>query len=126
MGFFTSDKTIPNFQSRAEAFDFMVAERIGKGDDYAEAVERADKFADIIAKNKKLPPTPPKPKDAIDTVVAYANKIASVKKDYPEVWELVVGSIGGLVSGFALLSSKDHTTPQPEIKEEKIDFDKIQ
>lgn len=126
MGFFTSDKTIPNFQSRAEAFDFMVAERISKGDDYAEAVERADKFADIIAKNKKLPPIPPKPKDAIDTVVAYANKIASVKKDYPEVWELVVGSIGGLVSGFALLSSKEHTTPQPEIKGEEIDFDKIQ
>lgn len=126
MGLFTPDKIMPNFQSRAEAFDFMVAERINKGDDYAEAAEKADKFADIIAKNKKLPPIPPKPKDAIDTVVGYANKIASVKREHPEVWELVVGGIGGLVSGFALLGGKGHTPPSRRIKEEEIDFDKIE
>lgn len=125
MGLFTPDREIPTFQSRAEAFDFMVTERINKGDDYAEAVEKADKFADIIAKNKKLPPTPPKPKDAIDTVVGYANKIASIKKEHPEVWELVVGGIGGLVSGFALLSGKGQAPPPSETKEEEIDFDNI-
>ena len=116
---------MPTFQSRAEAFDFMVTERINKGDDYAEAVEKADKFADIIAKNKKLPPTPPKPKDAIDTVVGYANKIASIKKEHPEVWELVVGGIGGVVSGFALLSGKGQAPPPADTKEEEIDFDNI-
>lgn len=125
MGFFMPDRVMPNFQSRAEAFDFMVTERINKGDDYAEAVEKADKFADIISKNKKLPPIPPKPKDAIDTVVGYANKIASVKKEHPEVWELVVGGIGGLVSGFALLSGKSQAPPPAEAKAEEIDFDNI-
>lgn len=125
MGLFTPDREIPTFQSRAEAFDFMVAERINKGDDYAEAVEKADKFADIISKNKKLPPTPPKPKDAIDTVVGYANKIASIKKEHPEVWELVVGGIGGLVSGFALLSGKGQAPSPTETKDAEIDFDNI-
>lgn len=107
MGLFTPDKVMPAFNSRSEAFDFMVADRLAKGDDYAEAVERADKFADLIAKNKKLPPTPPKQKDAIDTVVGYADKIASVKKDHPEVWELVVGGLGGLISGFLIKQSAE-------------------
>lgn len=116
---------MPNFQSRSEAFDFMLTYRINKGDDYAEAADKADKFADIIAKNKKLPPIPPKPKDAIDTVVGYANKIASVKRENPEIWELVVGGIGGLVSGFALLGGKGQASTPVETKEEEIDFDKI-
>lgn len=107
MGLFTPDKVLPSFSSRSEAFDFMVAERLSKGDDYAEAVDKADKFADIITKNKKLPPTPPKPKDAIDTVVGYAAKIASVKKEHPEVWELVVGGLGGLISGFLVKQSAE-------------------
>lgn len=107
MGLFTPDKVLPSFSSRSEAFDFMVAERLSKGDDYAEAVDKADKFADIITKNKKLPPTPPKPKDAIDTVVGYADKIASVKKEHPEVWELVVGGLGGLINGFLVKQSAE-------------------
>ena len=116
---------MPNFQSRSEAFDFMLTYRINKGDDYAEAADEADKFADIIAKNKKLPPIPPKPKDAIDTVVGYANKIASVKRENSEIWELVVGGIGGLVSGFALLGGKGQASTPAETKEEEIDFDNI-
>ena len=99
----------------------MVADRLAKGDDYAEAVERADKFADLIAKNKKLPPTPPKQKDAIDTVVGYADKIASVKKEHPEVWELVVGGLGGLISGFLIKQSAE--PEQSAEPREDLDFE---
>lgn len=121
MGLFTPDKVMPAFNSRSEAFDFMVADRLAKGDDYAEAVERADKFADLIAKNKKLPPTPPKQKDAIDTVVGYADKIASVKKEHPEVWELVVGGLGGLISGFLIKQSAE--PEQSAEPREDLDFE---
>lgn len=125
MGLFTPDKVIPTFNSRAEAFDFMVTERLCKGDDYAEAVEKADRFADIISKNKKLPPTSPKPKDAIDRAVGYVGKIVAVKKEYPEVWELVVGGIGGLISGFALLNGKEPSQSEP-ITPTEIDFENIE
>lgn len=125
MGLFTSMRALPSFESRAEAFDFMVSERISKGDDYAEAVERADKFADIIAKNKKLPTTTPKPKNGIEKAVGYVEQIVAVKKEHPEVWELVVGGVGGLVSGFALLSGKGQAPPPAEAKAEEIDFDNI-
>jgi hypothetical protein len=116
---------MPVFQSRAEAFDFMVTERISKGDDYAEAVERADKFADVIAKNKKLPLTPPRPKNGVEKIVGYIEQIATVKKEHPEVWELVAGGIGGLISGFALIGHKQ-SPPSIESETEKIDFNKIQ
>lgn len=125
MGLFTSMRALPSFESRAEAFDFMVSERISKGDDYAEAVERADKFADIIAKNKRLPTTTPKPKNGIEKAVGYVEQIVAVKKEHPEVWELVVGGVGGLVSGFALLSGKSQAPPPAEAKAEEIDFDNI-
>lgn len=122
MGIFTTPRTIPTFGSRSEAFDYMLAERISKGDDYADAAEAADKFADIIARNKKLPATPPKPKNGIEKAVGYVEQIVAVKKEHPEVWELVVGGIGGLVSGF--LVKKDTNEPE-EVTPADIDFDKI-
>ena len=127
MGLFTPDRPIPCFESRSEAFDFMLTERINKGDDYIEAVEKADKFADIIAKNKKLPSATPKPKNGIEKAVCYVEQIVTVKKEHPEVWELVVGGIGGLVSGFALLSGKNNTASQQIAQpQETIDFDNIE
>lgn len=126
MGLFTPDKPIPNFASRSDAFDFMMAERISKGDDYAEAAERADKFADIITKNKKLPSAPPKPKNGIEKAVGFVEQIVAVKKEHPEVWELLVGGVGGLISGFALLSGKGQPpAPSAEQPREEIDFDNI-
>lgn len=126
MGFFTSDKVMPTFASRSEAFDFMLADRLSKGDDYHEAAEKADKFADIITKNKKLPATPPKPKNGIETAVGYVEQIVAVKREHPEVWELVVGGIGGLISGFTLLTGKANSAPPEDIQMTQINFDEIQ
>ena len=126
MGLFTHNKLIPTFESRSEAFDFMITERINKGDEYLDAVEKADRFADIIAKNKKLPSTPPKPKNGVERVVCYVEQIVAVKKEHPEVWDLVVGGIGGLVSGFALLNGKGCTQPpSADQTQDEIDFDTI-
>lgn len=125
MGLFDKERIIPSFASRSEAFDFMLAERLSKGDDYGEAADKADKFADIIAKNKKLPATPPKPKNGIEAAVGYIEQIVSVKREHPEVWELVVGGIGGLISGFSLLTnkgSKEEALPVPA----DIDFENLE
>lgn len=122
MGLFRNGKILPTFTSRAEAFDFMLAERVAKGDDYCEAVEKADKFADIIAKNKKLPATPPKPKNAIEQTVCYIEQVASVKREHPEVWDLVIGGISGLLGGF-VVSKEAHLTD--ELVPAEIDFDNI-
>lgn len=124
MGLFTADRTLPSFSSRSEAFDFMLADRLSKGDDYQDAAEKADKFADIITKNKKLPVTPPKPKNGIETAVGYVEQIVAVKRDHPEVWDLVVGGIGGLLSGFSLLAGKEQASQEEPVLAE-INFDEI-
>ena len=128
MGLFTADRTIPSFSSRSEAFDFMLTDRLSKGDDYHEAAEKADKFADIITKNKKLPATPPKPKNGIEAAVGYVEQIVAVKRDHPEVWDLVVGGIGGLISGFAVLTGDKNrpAAPSEDIQMTQINFDEIQ
>ena len=53
MGFsFTRPKEVPSFNSRAAAFDYMFADLVERGRDMIEAAEQAERFADIIAKNK--------------------------------------------------------------------------
>ena len=122
MGLFRNGKIIPTFSSRAEAFDFMLTERVAKGDDYCEAVEKADKFADIITKNKKLPATTPKPKNAIEQTVCYIEQVTAIKREHPEVWDLVIGGIGGLLGG--IVAKKDADVE--EVKLAEIDFDNLQ
>jgi hypothetical protein len=127
MGLFDKDKkTAPTFTSRAEAFNYMFAEQVSKGMDIMTAAEQANKFADIITTNQGLPPTPPKPQNGVEKMVSYIKMVAQLKQENPEVWELVTGAAGGLISGFALLTSpsanKPAPTPQPQ---EDIDFDKI-
>jgi hypothetical protein len=125
MGFFTTKKAIPSFNSRAAAFDFAFAEAVEDGMDMLEAAEKANKFADIVATNKGLPPTPPQPKNAIETAVSYAKQIASIKQENPEVWELVTGAAGGLISGFALLTSPQVQQQQAEATPEEINFEDL-
>ena len=126
MKFFNSERVMPTFASRAEAFDFMLVDRLSKGDDYHEAAEKADKFADIISKNKKLPTTAPKPQNGIEKVVGYVEQIVTVKREHPEVWDLVIGGIGGLVSSFTLLSGKGTPAPPEDVKMAEINFDEIE
>ena len=124
MGLFSIGKTMPTFGSRSEAFDFMLAHRLERGDDYNEAAIAADKFADVIAKNKKLPTTPPKPKNGIEKAVEYVEQIAAIKKDHPEVWELVVGGIGGLISSFA--GANGNSGGHDDLAPAEIDFENLE
>lgn len=127
MGLFDKErKGVPAFTSRADAFNYMFAEQVGRGLGMMEAAEQANKFADIITTNQALPPAPPKPQNGIEKAVGYIKLVAQLKQDNPEVWELLTGAVGGLVSGFALLTSRPNPqsiTPQPQ--REDIDFDNL-
>lgn len=114
---------VPKFTSRSEAFDFMLTHMCARGADLMDAAERANAFADIIAKNKSLPDAPPTPKNAIDTGIGYLKQIVVIKKEYPEIWDLVAGAVGGLIGAFA--GSK--AAQEEEIEDERppVNFDEL-
>lgn len=113
---------IPAFQTRSEAFDYMLAHLAEQGVELEEAASRANTFADIVARNKKLPHVPEKPKTPIEKGIVFVQQIAEVKKQYPEVWDIVTGAIGGLIGGFTGASV---ATNNQEITREDIDFDNL-
>lgn len=119
-------KPVPTFTSRSEAFNYMFAEKVGSGFGMMEAAELANKFADIITTNQGLPPIPPKPMNGIERAVGYIKMVAAVKQENPEVWELITGAAGGLISGFALLTSPSGNQPTPaQPPREEINFDEL-
>lgn len=93
-------KQVPHFAYRSEAFDYYFTKGIEEGKNEMEAAEQADKFADLITKNKHLPDAPPPPMNAIEKGVYYAEQIASIKRNHPDIWDLVTSVAGGLIGGF--------------------------
>lgn len=125
MGLFTSKRAVPTFLSREQAFDYRFAELVSNGMDVAEAAEKANAFAEIIATNKGLPSTLPKPQNGIEKAVSYVNQIVVFKRENPEAWDLVTGAVGGLFSGFALLTSSGKQSPPLPPPTEQIDFENL-
>lgn len=113
-----------SFNSRSEAFDYMFSYLITNGEDMEDAATRANKFADIICKNKGIPDVVEPKKEGIDKYIMYVNKIVQIKKDNPEVWDLVSGAIGGIIGSF--VGSKAAAAENVEVKKEDIDFDNLQ
>lgn len=102
MGFgFTRPKEVPSFDSRSAAFDYMFADLVERGRDMIEAAEQAERFADIIAKNKKLPEIPPKELNGLEKGIGYVKQLAALKKENPEIWDMVTGALGGVIGGFS-------------------------
>ena len=115
-----SERKVPQFKSRAEAFNYMFSELYESGEDPINAAERANSFADIITSNLGLPPEPEKPKSMVEQTITFVKQVAVIKKEYPEAWEIVVGAIGGVIGAVAGTKAA-----QPEIAEEQrepLDF----
>lgn len=124
MGFFNrTNRPVPSFAYRSEAFDFYFSKCIEDGKDEMIAAEQADKFADIVARNKHLPYAPAPPMTVIEQGVYYANQIASIKRDNPEVWDLITSVAGGLIGGITG-GATVATLQEPPV--EKIDFNTLQ
>lgn len=113
-------RQIPTFGSKAEAFDYMFAELTMNGEDIMTAAEKAESFAEIIAKNRSLPD---KPKGMIDQCVSLMQQVSVVKKDYPEVWGIVTGAIGGVIGAFAGVKSTQNEEETEKV--EPLDFDNM-
>lgn len=115
------DRQIPAFATRSDAFDYLMAELVGDGVDVEEAAQRANAFADIVAKNKGLPDLPEKPKSTIEKGVGYLQQVLVIKKEHPEIWELLAGLAGGAIGAFAGIKTTD---PPAEIPE-PLDFNNM-
>ena len=118
------ERKTPTFKNRAEAFNYMFSELYENGADPLNAAERANSFADIVATNLGLPNEPEKPQNMVEKTITIVKQVAVVKKEYPEVWDLVVGAIGGLIGAFTGVKAA-----QPEEQEEErtpLDFENMQ
>ena len=114
-----SERKTPTFKSRAEAFNYMFAELYENGADPLNAAERANSFADIVATNLGLPAEPEKPQSMVEKTITIVKQVSVIKKDYPEVWDLVVGAIGGVIGAVAGVKAVEPA----EQEEEKTPLD---
>lgn len=114
-----SERKTPTFKSRAEAFNYMFAELYENGADPLNAAERANSFADIVATNLGLPKEPEKPQSMVEKTITIVKQVSVIKKDYPEVWDLVVGAIGGVIGAVAGVKAVEPA----EQEEEKTPLD---
>ena len=118
-----SERKTPTFKSRAEAFNYMFAELYENGADPLNAAERANSFADIVATNLGLPAEPEKPQSMVEKTITIVKQVAVVKKDYPEVWDLIVGAIGGVIGAFAGVKATEQVEPDEE--KQPLDFENM-
>ena len=119
-----SDRKVPVFKSRAEAFNYMFAELYENGADPINAAERANSFADIISTNLGLPTEPEKPKTIVEKGLNMVKQIVVIKKEYPEVWDFVIGAMGGVIGAFT--GAKAALPDEPEETREPIDFNNLE
>lgn len=121
MGFSFKKKEVPSFTSRSEAFDYLFADLVENGRDMMEAAEQASKFADIVAKNKQLPDVPPKELNGLEKGIGYMKQLATLKKENPEIWDMITGALGGVIGGFT--GSGSVTIEEPNVVD--IDFENL-
>lgn len=118
-----SNRPIPTFAYRSEAFDYYFAKSIEDGKDEMKAAEEADKFANIVAQNKRLPDAPTPEMNTLEKGVFYANQIMAIKRDNPELWDLVTSIAGGLIGGVAGGATVNAIQAPPQ---EHIDFEHLE
>ncbi len=120
-----SDRKVPVFKSRSEAFNFMFTELYESGADPINAAERANSFADIISSNLGLPSEPEKPKSIVEQGINMVKQVVVIKKEYPEVWDIIIGAIGGVIG--SIVGSKAAMPEEPEEEHrEPLDFENME
>jgi hypothetical protein len=121
MGIFTKDRHVPTFAYRSEAFDYRFAELVERGYDLTDAAKEANEFAKIIAENKRLPDAPAPEMSIIEKGVYYAKQIADIKRENPDIWDMVTSVASGIIGGFAGGSVVALQEPQ----QTEINFDNL-
>lgn len=102
----------------------MFTELYENGADPINAAERANSFADIISTNLGLPSEPEKPKSMVEQGVNMVKQVVVIKKEYPEVWDLIVGALGGVIGAFA--GNKAASDDVQDVQPTPLDFDNME
>lgn len=111
---------IPTFKSRAEAFDYMFTTLCTNGEDMMDAAKKAEQFAEIIGKNRELPQVP---KNFMAQCVDFMKQVSEIKRDYPDIWDVASGILGGVVGLFAGTKAAEQADEQPA---EPLNFDEME
>lgn len=114
-------KEIPRFGSRADAFAYMMAYLTEKGRNPMDAAREANEFASIFAKNMGMPDKTEPQAEGVDKYIQTFEKVCSYCEEHPRILEFAAGAVtffAGLVAG-----KKEEQTQ--EIRQQDIDFDKI-
>ena len=110
--FWKSDKPNLSFSSRAEAFNYMLNYLINSEDnDPLEAAEKADKFADIFAKNAGIPDVIEPELKGVDKYISIAEKIGSYLESHPKILDYGIPAltfIAGLFTGNKIEQAEHH------------------
>lgn len=116
-----------SFATRADAFNAMLAMRLDQGDDPLEAAEKADRFADIYAKNNGVPDQPKPELKGVDNIIFNIDKVVSYAESHPKIIEFLTGAITfgvGLFAGNKTAQANSQPEP-PKEEQPPIDFDNI-
>ena len=111
----------PSFKSKADAFDYMFATLCDQGIDMMEAAQKAEQFANIIAKNRSLPDVP---KNFVGQCVDVVKQVTTIKRDYPEAWDIITNLASGVFG--AVLGTNAVQSDEEESLAEPIDFEKLE
>lgn len=131
---FNKKKTIGSeFTTRADAFNAMLALRLDEGDDPLEAAEKADRFADIYAKNNGVPERPEPERKGVDQLIFNVDKIVTYAESHPRIVEFLTGALTfgiGLFTGNKIGSAPqpgpaEQTQQEQQAQQEPIDFDNL-
>lgn len=123
---------IPIFETRKGAFAYLLTNLIEKGIDIEDAAERANKFADMCAKNMGLPDKIDPPKKGMDKYLSMFKEGAQWYKENQETVEIVkpilagaLSAIGGVFVG-AAAANKNNDKDDTSTQIETIDFNEIE
>jgi hypothetical protein len=111
------------FETRAEAFAYMLAYQVEQGVGPMEAAERADVFASIFAKNMGIPDKVEPKKEGIERYIHSIDKVVTYCDEHPKAVDMVVGVATFLVG--TLTGKKAEQVADAAPVAEPIDFDKI-
>lgn len=85
-----------------------------------DAAKKAEQFAEIIGKNRELPQVP---KNFMAQCVDFMKQVSEIKRDYPDMWDVASGILGGVVGLFAGTKAAEQADEQPA---EPLNFDEME
>lgn len=113
-----SDKPNLEFSTRSEAFNYALNYLVNsEKEDPITASEKADKFADLVAKNNGLPDRiVPEPK-GIDKYISMAEKIGSYLEAHPKVLDYGIPALTFIAGLFTANKVEQHNEEYHSIRE---------